>query len=175
MVSMPQASDEPSSTSAAKMETFPFLSRFTERFMVMTMGGMLSSTVTVELHTEEFPLTSVTVRATNLGPASAQVKEEGDAEKDAIPHLSVDPPSILLPIMEAFPEPSSWIVIFLHTAMGEMVSRTSTVVGQELKLPFTSVTVSATLFTPTSAQVKDEGETARDAIPQLSVVPPSTS
>ena len=37
--------------------------------------------------------------------------------------------------------------------------------------PLTSVTVSVTVFAPTLAQVNEEGETAREAIPQASELP----
>jgi len=46
-----------------------------------------------------------------------------------------------------------------------------TVAVQVDEFPFTSVTVSVTVFAPTFAQEKDEGETFKLAIPQTSELP----
>ena len=55
--------------------------------------------------------------------------------------------------------------------MGAILSTTVTVAVQVETFPFTSVTVSVTVFAPTFAQVNELGETVIEAIPQLSKLP----
>ena len=55
------------------------------------------------------------------------------------------------------------------------LSSTVTVALQVETLPFTSVTVSVTVFAPISEQVNAFGDTTRDATAQLSELPLSTS
>ena len=63
-------------------------------FWHTAVGATLSSTITVEVQVELFPLTSVTVSVTVFGPTSAQVKLFGLTDILAIPQLSVLPASI---------------------------------------------------------------------------------
>ena len=65
--------------------------------------------------------------------------------------------------------------MLLHTAVGEMVSRTVTVAVQVETFPVLSVAVSVTVFTPMLEQSKASGETTNDDKPQLASEPPFTS
>ena len=58
------------------------------------VGGVVSTTVTIAVAVEIFPLTSVTVNVTVFAPISLHVKEVESKAKLAIPQLSVDPSSI---------------------------------------------------------------------------------
>ena len=108
---IPQLSVEPPSISAAAMEAFPVASSCTVMSWQIASGAILSSTVTVAVHVSVFPLTSVTVKVTVLGPTSAQVKIAGLTLSPAIPQLSDEPPSTSPAVIDAFPELSSWTVI----------------------------------------------------------------
>jgi len=110
-----------------------------------------------------------------LGPTSLQSKVSTSIDSEAIPQASVLPPSTSAGVMVAFPSASKSIVISIHTAVGATLSSIVTIVVQVLEFPFTSVTVNVTVFGPTSAHVKVLGETANEAIPQLSVLPLSIS
>src|ERR1043165_3315501 len=77
--------------------------------------------------------------------------------------------------MLAWPVASSCTGIFLQAATGAVVSTTVTVAVQLSLLPLLSVTVKVTVFGPTLAQVKVSGLTLREAIPQASLEPLSTS
>src|SRR5512145_1266091 len=54
-------------------------------------GTMLSMTVTMAVHVEVFPLTSVTVRVTVFGPALRHVNSFGITDKEATAQLSYEP------------------------------------------------------------------------------------
>ena len=56
-------------------------------------GLTLSSTVTIEVHVEEFPFTSITVDVIKLIPMFEQVKSYCDKMIVSIPQLSELPPS----------------------------------------------------------------------------------
>ena len=58
-----------------------------------------------------------------------------------------------------------------HVIVGATVSCTVTVAVPVATLPFTSVTVSVTVFAPTLAHVKVFGETVIDAMPQYELEP----
>ncbi len=58
-------------------------------FWQFATGFTESSTVTVLVQVEELPFTSVTVRVTVFGPTFAQVKEVGEALREAMPQASV--------------------------------------------------------------------------------------
>src|SRR5207249_1350425 len=77
--------------------------------------------------------------------------------------------------MLAWPVPSRLIVIFLHLATGLTLSSTVTVLVQVEALPLASVTVRVTVLGPTLPQVKLLGLTLREAMPQASLLPLSTS
>ena len=61
--------------------------------------------------------------------------------------------------------------MFWQTAVGLVTSLTVTVAVQVETLPLTSVTVKVTVLAPTLAHVKEEGETASEAIPHASELP----
>jgi hypothetical protein len=71
------------------------------------VGAMLSSTVTVALHVEIFPLTSVTVKTVGLAPTFAHVNALGKTVMEAIAQLSLEPLSIDALVMLAFPVASN--------------------------------------------------------------------
>ena len=73
--------------------------------------------------------------------------------------------------MLAFPDELSATVIFWQIAVGGVTSATITTALQVDEFPFTSVTVSVTLFAPRFVQLKEEGVTDKDAIPQASELP----
>ena len=64
---------------------------------------MLSTISILLTHVETLPLTSVTVNVTFWKPISAHVKELGEALREAIPQLSVEPASIIAPVIVKSP------------------------------------------------------------------------
>ena len=64
---------------------------------------MLSSTVTVVVQVEVFPEVSVTVKVTVFSPRFEQSKSVTSIEVEAIPQLSVLPPSTSATVIEASP------------------------------------------------------------------------
>ncbi len=68
---------------------------------------MSSSTVTIAVHVELFPFTSVTVSTTEFEPTSSQSKLVGVALNEATAQLSVLPPSTSAATIEALPAASS--------------------------------------------------------------------
>ena len=71
---MPQASDEPLSTSPTMMEAAPFASSCAVTFWQIAVGLTLSSTVTVKVVVLVLLLLSVTVKVTVLSPMWEQSK-----------------------------------------------------------------------------------------------------
>ena len=67
--------------------------------------------VTIAVHIEILPLTSVTVNITSLGPKSVQSKFITSIEVDETPQLSVLPPSTSAGMIEIFPVKSNCIVM----------------------------------------------------------------
>ena len=68
----------------------------------------MSSTVTVEVHVDELPAASVTVKVTVLGPISEQLNAAGATDRFRLPlavQLSEDPLLTWPAVMEALPEP----------------------------------------------------------------------
>ena len=97
--------------------------------------------MTIELHVEIFPCTSVTVRRTVFVPRFVQSKFVLLTESDAIPQLSKLPLSISPGVMILVPVArSSVILMFLQIAVGFSLSVTVTVWSQLLTLPWISVT-----------------------------------
>ena len=143
--------------------------------LVNATGATLSSTVTTASAVLTFPFVSVTVSVTVLAPTFTQLKLAGETLSDAIPQLSLLPLSIWVAVIEALPVASNWTVMDCVTAVGATVSTTVTTAVSVLTLPFTSVTVNVTVLFPTLAQLKLLGATLNDAIPQLSLLPASTS
>ena len=79
-VTGPQASVEPLFTWAGVMVTVPALFNWTVIFWVITVGTIVSITVTVAVAVEELLLPSVTVNVTVLAPVFEQVNVLGDTE-----------------------------------------------------------------------------------------------
>ena len=131
----------------------------------------MSETVTTAVQVDTFPFTSVTVSVTVFAPRFVQLKVEGETESEAIPHASELPLFTCAAVIVTVPPTPRLMEIFWQTAVGGVTSATVTIEEQVETFPFTSVTVNETEFAPTFAQVKDEGETLIEAIPQLSVLP----
>src|SRR4030043_509537 len=89
----------------------------------------------------------------------------------SIPHASVLPPSTSAATIDALPVASRYTSISWHTATGEIVSITVTVAVHWSVLPLLSVTVRATVFPPTSAQVKSVISSTMLAMPHASLLP----
>src|SRR5438034_6115284 len=77
--------------------------------------------------------------------------------------------------MLALPMASNCTVMFLHSAVGNMLSTTVTMASHVATLSLLSVTVSLTVFGPTLAQVKVILSMARLLIPHASLLPLFTS
>ena len=165
----PQPSLELLLTANESIVIVPALFSRIEIFLQTATGANVSNTVTVDVHVEAFPFTSVTVIVTVFAPMFAQVKLLGLTAKLAIPHASLEPLSIASESMEAAPAPFNCMVIFLQTTAGAVASAIVTVDVQVALLPLTSVTVNVTVFAPISEQVNAFGLTVRDAIPHESV------
>src|ERR1043165_3606632 len=174
-IAMPQASVEPLSTCPAVIVAVPKASSCTVMFWQLATGAILSSTVTVAVQVEVFPFTSVTVRVIVLGPTLLQSKALISSVEDVVPQASVEPLSISAAVIEALPVASNCIVMPWQLTTGLIVSITVTAASQVAVLPLTSVTVSVTVFTPTSAQVKVNGKASRLKSIQLSLEPLSMS
>ena len=144
---------------------------------ILTEAEVLASvTVTVAEHVSVFPDVSVTVSVTDLVPISIQEKLLCDRAIFAIPQLSEEPLSISDVNSVAVPvEASNGIVIFLHTALGSILSSTVTVAVQVSVFPPESSAVSIILLLPRSAQVKLVFEIESETEPQSEKEPLSTS
>src|ERR1041384_1607402 len=162
-----QWSDEPLFTSAATMVAWPLASSWIVMFLVTTVGAMLSWTVTVALALALLPLASVAVSETVFAPVFAQVKLLGLTDRLVMLQLSDEPLFTSAATMVAWPLASSWIVMFLVTTVGAMLSWTVTVALALALLPLASVAVSETVFAPVFAQVKLLGLTDRLVMLQL--------
>src|SRR5260370_538387 len=121
---------------------WPFTSRWTVMFWQITVGFVLSTTVTVALQVELLPLGSVVVRVTMLLPPLLQSKLVLLAER-LTPQASVLPPSISAGAMVAWPVASRLTVMSLHLASGLATSltvdRKSVVEGKRVDLGGRSV------------------------------------
>src|SRR5687768_9335845 len=114
----------------------------------LIVGGVLSTTVTVAVHWLLLPLASVTVSVTVFGPLLAQVKVLGLTVRESIPQLSLLPLSTSAPVIEALPLASSAFVMFLHTAVGGVPSKTVKVVVHVMLLLLASLTVTVIVWVP---------------------------
>ena len=94
VLTIPQLSVEPPSTSPGNTTAFPAPSRFIVNGWQTAVGEIVSSTVTVELQLTVFPEGSDPVCITVLSPASAQVKSLMSGVRVRSGQLSVEPPSI---------------------------------------------------------------------------------
>ena len=128
----------------------------------------MSLTSTFAAQLAEFPLTSTTVKTTELLPTEEQLKAEGFTLIEAIPQASLE-----LKLTEAaarvpFPVAFRNTVAGWQRAFGRMVSLTVTIALQEDEFPLTSVTLSTTEFAPTFVQFTRKGVTVREDIPHES-------
>ncbi len=118
------------------------------------------------------PFTSVTVNVTVLLPVLLQLKLVFDKAMLAIPQLSVDPLLTMLVVSVAFPVASRFSAIGeLTTTVGLVLSAIVMVALAVALFPFTSVTVSTTLFAPTLLQLKLVLDKPNVPILQLSLEP----
>ena len=138
-------------------------------------GFSVSTTVTIASHVATLPSLSVTVNVTVLAPVIEQSNDVIEAAKEAIPQLSVEPPSISAATIVALPAASNVTVMSEHKATGATLSSTVTVEVHVETLPLISVTVKVTVLAPNSVHVNAPGATAKEAIPQLSFDPLSIS
>ena len=117
-------------------------------------GFSVSSTVTIASHVATLPSLSVTVKVTVFGPTIEQSKAVIEAAKEAIPQLSVEPPSISAATIVALPAASNVTVMSEHKATGATLSSTVTIASHVETLPLGSVTIKGTVFAPIFAQSK---------------------
>ena len=94
-VAMAQLSNDAESINEESIEKFPLLlilKSVSEK--QSAVGGVVSTTVTMAVAVEIFPLTSATINVTVFAPISLHVNKVLSKAKLAIPQLSVDPSSI---------------------------------------------------------------------------------
>ena len=118
----------------------------------------MSTTVTVDVHVELFPFTSMTVIVTVFAPMFAHVNAVGVTAKLAIPQASLDALFTAKESIVRLPVIFNRPVMFLQMAAGTTVSDTVTVDVQIAEFPEASVTVSVTVFAPMFAHVNELGE-----------------
>ena len=109
---MEQLSKLPSSTSAADTFTEGLPAKSAVIFCPITVGEIVSKTVTIASQEAEFPAASNTVKITSLSPSSSQVKVLKFNSNEVIPTLSEEPPSIVSAVTVTVPLSSSSTVIF---------------------------------------------------------------
>ncbi len=173
---IPQASVVPLSISEVVIVPLPAPSKITVTSWHITLGGVLSTTVTIAVHVAVAPAAFATVKVTVLGPISLQSKLVVSMVNVAAPHETPLPPSIKLGVNVAIPVTSSGKVISVQTAVGGLSSTTVTMAVSLLEFPEPSVTVIVTKTgLPVSEQSKLLGLTVIEAIPQLSAELLSTS
>src|SRR3989442_999476 len=138
-------------------------------FLVTTLGGVASCTVTVAVLLAELPLLSVTVRVTVLGPFLVQSKLDGLTTRLVMAQLSLELLSTWAAVMLTWPLASRFTSMLCVRTVGGAASCTVTVAVQVPMLPWPSLAVSVTVFGPMLAQVKELGLTeTRFTVPQLS-------
>ena len=93
----------------------------------ITVGLIVSSTITVAVSDATLPLTSVTYKITVFEPTLEQLKLELLRVYDAISQLSVEPLLIIAGTILACPFASNWIVIFCVRTVGFIISSMFTV------------------------------------------------
>ena len=168
---IPQASVEPLFTWAPVILTVPAEFNWTVMFCVITVGTIVSITVTVTEAVDELLFASVAVNVTVLAPVFEHVNEFGLAANVNPPQASVDPLFNWAPVIETAPAAFKYALIFFAVATGAVTSWIVTVAKPDLLFPFASVTVKVTVLAPTFEQVNVFGETLKVAIPQASVEP----
>ena len=72
----------------------------------LTVGIIVSTTVTVAIQFAELPFPSSTVSVMLLAPRSTHVNVKSEADKFTVPQLSVEPPSISAAMIDTVPAPS---------------------------------------------------------------------
>ena len=165
------AAANPQKVGAGIVQETTALQSVATEFMVIsagqvTIGSILSTTVTIAVQFEVFPFTSVTVKVTVFAPTFAQVKLDGDTDKLAMPQASLLPLSISLAVILVLPALSNVTVMFWVAAIGATLSCTVTVAVSVEVLPLLSVTVQLYVFAATFAHVKLAGDTDKLAMPQ---------
>jgi hypothetical protein len=98
-VAMAQLSVDPLLTANESIVTVPALSNCIVIFLQVAIGAIVSETVTVETHCDEFPDASVTVKVTLFAPIFEQINESGLTTNEAIPQSSVDKLSTSVPMI----------------------------------------------------------------------------
>jgi hypothetical protein len=98
-VAMAQLSVDPLLTANESIVTVPALSNCTVIFLQVAIGAIVSETVTVETHCDEFPDASVTVKVTLFAPIFEQINESGLTTNEAMPQSSVDKLSTSVPVI----------------------------------------------------------------------------
>jgi len=94
-----QLSVDPLLTANESMDAIPTLSNCAVIFLQVAIGAIVSETVTVETHCDEFPDASVTVKVTLFAPIFEQINESGLTTNEAIPQSSVDKLSTSVPMI----------------------------------------------------------------------------
>ena len=151
-VAMPQASDEPLSTSAGVMEPLPEASRFTVRFCVTATGSTWSRTKTFAVAVLSLPHSSVTVKVTVLLPTSLQSNDVMSSDKVTSPHVSEEPLSMSAVVIEAAPLASKSTVMSSAEAVGAVVSLMVRMRDVVEAFPQSSVAVNVTMAEPVLPQ-----------------------
>ena len=132
---------------------------------------MVSSVATSAVQVEIFPFTSVTVSVMMFEPTTVQSNVLLSIVTVATPQLSNEPLLMSAAVMLACPLLLSCTVMSSQTAVGLMVSNTSTLAVQVLELPLLSITVSVTVLLPTLLQSNTFGLTNTVSTPQLALLP----
>ena len=109
------------------------------------IGSMLSSIVTVAVHVELFPASSVIVKTTSFAPKSSQVNSVTSTDILANPQLSNEPLLISSALIRIVPVRSNCKLISLQTTVGGIVSLTSSSTSQRVSLPAKSVAITVTV------------------------------
>src|ERR1043166_7271918 len=113
IVGGPQLSVAEFTTSELLMLALPLALRYTVTFLHVTVGAMLSTTVTVAVHEALLLLPSLAVTVTVLGPISAQVNALLDSVIVGGPQLSVAEFTTSELLMLALPLALRYTVTFL--------------------------------------------------------------
>ena len=162
IVAMLQLSVLPLLTCIAVTDAWPAALSCTIAGCVTTVGRTLSWTVTTAVLELTFPLTSVTVRVTVLGPTFEHVNALGLTVIEAMPQLSELPLLTCAAVTDAWPAALSCTVTGCVITVGRMLSSTVTVAVVEKApvFPEASVTTKPTVFGPTFEQSKVLGQTS---------------
>ena len=134
----------------------------------LTVGAILSTTVTCALHVAVLDAASVAVNVTLFTPVLVQSKLSISKLKLGTPPLSLEPLSICAGVMVTLPVLSNDTLISWHTAIGFTPSVMVTTAIQLLVLPLASATVTCTLFGPRLALVNAKGVAVVLVIPHAS-------